>query len=314
MKKILCLCLSLLMVLQFCACGNTAQPEQTTTKSYNSVKEDSVLNVLMTAASFSYYFCDELYEMLAAVGVEARICNVYKNGAGIKGLHDFWKNGDSDFQLIIHDKDGKTVMENVSFDQCLSFENWDLISVQDGSSSFRTAPAQTTLEKNRPYLTYLVDEIRKRVPNAEFYMQHIWAYDIGFNRDGFQMTSKEQQQGMADRIREYTLAACEEHKLLRVPSGQAWIIARQSPEVGIMCSRLAVNNGEGDYYHDGDIGGGQYLNACVWFETLTGQSCIGNPFRPVYKHNGIEYTLSEDLISVLQNAAHQAVENMRAGN
>ena len=48
--------------------------------------------------------------------------------------------------------------------------------------------------------------------------------------------------------------------------------------------------------------GGQYLNACVWFECITGKSCIGNPWRPK------KYTLSEERIDLLQRAAHQAVE------
>ena len=55
-----------------------------------------------------------------------------------------------------------------------------------------------------------------------------------------------------------------------------------------------------DMYHDGDVGGGQYLNACVWFEVLTGKSCIGNTWRPSYE-------LSEERITQLQLAAHQAV-------
>jgi putative protease len=71
-----------------------------------------------------------------------------------------------------------------------------------------------------------------------------------------------------------------------------------------MCARTGVNGGLGDYYHDGDIGGGQYLNACVWFETILGQSCIGNTFRP-------EYGLSEDLITIFQKAAHDAVAQMK---
>ena len=64
--------------------------------------------------------------------------------------------------------------------------------------------------------------------------------------------------------------------------------------------RLEYNNGEGDYYHDGDIGGGQYLNACVWYEVLMGKSCVGNTWRPPYE-------LSEEKIAILQAAAHEAV-------
>ena len=72
-----------------------------------------------------------------------------------------------------------------------------------------------------------------------------------------------------------------------------------------MCKRLSINNGEGDYYHDGDIGGGQYLTACTWFEVLFGQSCIGNSWRP-------PYAISEEKITALQEAAHQAVANLNS--
>ena len=75
-----------------------------------------------------------------------------------------------------------------------------------------------------------------------------------------------------------------------------------------LCSRIKKGGFIDDFTHDGDIGGGQYLNACVWFETLTGKSCIGNAFRPKYTYNEKEITLSEEKIRILQNAAHEAVK------
>ena len=275
--------------------------------------EDDTLYILMTAASFSYYYVEELYGMFEAAGIKAKVCDMYKGSTGLDLCYQYWKEGANCYELRIMDENGLTVQSDVNMEYCLRAYNWDLISFQDGSSSFRTTPAAQTLERTRPYLTEMVDYVRKLLPKTRVFMQQIWAYDIGYNRNGFAMESFEQQLGMHDRIREYTLAACQEFNMERVPSGEAWKIARQSPEVGIMCARLAVNNGEGDYYHDGDIGGGQYLNACVWFETLTGQSCIGNTYRPVYKQGALEHTLSEELIAVLQQAAHQAVEDMKAG-
>ena len=66
-----------------------------------------------------------------------------------------------------------------------------------------------------------------------------------------------------------------------------------------------------DLSHDGDIGGGQYLNGCVWFEILTHKSVIGNSFRPVYTHeiSGNTYQFTEEKIAALQKAAHEAVFN-----
>jgi len=275
--------------------------------------EDDTLYILMTAASFSYYYVEELYGMFEAAGIKAKVCDMYKGSTGLDLAYKYWKDGENCYQLRVMDENGLTVTEGVNMEYCLRAYNWDLISFQDGSASFRTTPAQQTLDRTRPYLQEMLEYVRKLLPKTRIFMQQIWAYDIGFDRNGFQMTSAEQQLGMHDRIREYTLAACQEFNMERVPSGEAWKIARQSPVVGILCNRLAVNNGEGDYYHDGDIGGGQYLNACVWFETLSGQSCIGNTYRPVYKQGALEQTLSEDLIAVLQQAAHQAVEDMKAG-
>jgi hypothetical protein len=60
----------------------------------------------------------------------------------------------------------------------------------------------------------------------------------------------------------------------------------------------------GDNQHDGDIGGGQYLSACVWFEVITGKNCIGNLFRP-------GYPLPEEKILTLQQAAHQVAESRK---
>ena len=82
----------------------------------------------------------------------------------------------------------------------------------------------------------------------------------------------------------------------------------------------------GDGNHDGDIGGGQYLNACVWFEVITGISVLGNPYVPEYKTtstistellnklhvekttNG--YKLTDEFAAQLQAYAHDAVAQL----
>jgi hypothetical protein len=78
-----------------------------------------------------------------------------------------------------------------------------------------------------------------------------------------------------------------------MPSGDAWQHARSDSRVGdILCKT--------DLYHDGESGG-QYLNACVWFEVLTKKSCVGNPFSPD------SYHLDNTIRQGLQEAAHRAV-------
>ncbi len=274
--------------------------------------QDDTLYILTAAASNSHYFTDELYGVLAAAGVKAKVCNLMRNSTGILEFYDLWQNGENVFELIIHDENGKTVMENMSLDMALKVYNWDIYNMQEGTAPHRTMSAQEAADQRKVAHEALIDHIRSQLPLAKMYYQEIWAYDIGFDRFNYKMTSAAQQQIFANSIKTYTDIVCRDFDLETIPCGQAWMIARKSPLADKLCARLSVNNGEGDYYHDGDIGGGQYLNACVWFETITGQSCIGNTYRPVYTQNGVEYTLSEELITVLQNAAHEAVANMRA--
>ena len=83
-------------------------------------------------------------------------------------------------------------------------------------------------------------------------------------------------------------------------------LIKNTPAIGNELWRSQKKNRpEGDYQHDGDLGGGQYLNACVWYEVLTRKSCVGNTWRPTTDLCG--YTLDEDMIVALQNAAHKVV-------
>ena len=91
-----------------------------------------------------------------------------------------------------------------------------------------------------------------------------------------------------------------------VPSGAAWSYARNGVEIdGTTYKIEASSTGilTKDFFHDGEIPGGQYLNACVWYEVLTGNTCIGNTWRP-------SYALDESRALALQQIAHKAVADL----
>ena len=92
-----------------------------------------------------------------------------------------------------------------------------------------------------------------------------------------------------------------------LPAGDAWMdLITNYPDIGNNLSRsLKQNRPEGDYKHDGDIGGGMYVNACVWYEVLTKKNCVGHTWRPT--EDLVGYTLDESIIDELQAAAHAAV-------
>ena len=103
----------------------------------------------------------------------------------------------------------------------------------------------------------------------------------------------------------HTVAARNNADLL--PAGDAWMdLIENNPDIGNNLSRsLKKDRPQGDYKHDGDIGGGMYLNACVWYEVLTKRSCIGHTWRPTEEFVG--YILDETIVDELQQAAHAAV-------
>lgn len=318
LTRLLSLCL--IPALLFGACGGTTTSETTEPTedlfkdAYHKTDpaQDDTLYILTAAASNSHYFLDEMYGILAAAGVKAKVCNLMRSSTGILDFHKFWKNNENVFQVIIHDENGQTVMEGMTFDNALQLYNWDVFNMQEGTAPHRTMTAQQAADQRKQAHQELVDHVRKCLPLAKLYYQQIWSYDLGFNKFDYQLNTKEHQKIFQQSINDYTDIVCKDFGLQTIPCGDAWMLAREASDLaGKMCARLSVNNGEGDYYHDGDIGGGQYLNGCVWFETLTGQSCVGNTFRPKYTQNGIDHTLSEELIEVLQNAAHQAVENRK---
>ena len=334
--RALSLCLVPAMLLS--ACGGTAAPAPETEPTEDPYKnayhktnpaDDDTLYILTAAASNSYYFLDELYGILNAAGIKAKVCSLYKGSTGINLYYDYWKNNENVFQLIIHDEKGVTTLEGMNLDLALKYYNFDVYNMQEGNAPHRQGktPQQAVDERALAHKE-IVEHVREKCPFTKQYYQEIFALDIGFDhakylsvfgqslpqgQANYQMATREQQKAFQKSIRDYTEIVCKDFDLGIIPCGRAWDIARENPLCNRMCGRLAVNNGEGDYVHDGDVGGGQYLSACVWFETITGQSCIGNTFRPVYKQGSMEHTLSEEMITVLQKAAHQAVEELKAG-
>lgn len=267
--------------------------------------QDDTLNVLMIGNSFCYYYVEELYGMLTAAGYKnVNICNVYYSGCPLEKHWQWWKSGEANYEYYTTNEHGRNKVEGTNLEYCLEQRNWDVISLQDGGPNLRTNGVEAHLAQTQTYRSDLLGYLKEQFPMSRLLWHQFWSYQIGYDRNGYQMESLAQQEEIAQLIKEFAVATCKEFGMERVNSGEAWQIVREGGYDNL-CARLSINSGKGDYYHDGDIGGGQYLNACVWFEALTGQSCIGNTYRP-------DYPLDENLISTFQEAAHKAIEQRNA--
>lgn len=236
-----------------------------------------------------------------------RVCNVYYSGCPLEKHWTWWQNGEAHYEFFVIDDNGKQAFQDVDLKFCMEQYNWDAITLMENSKLTRKDSGKDAFADNEKYIADLFGYFREQYPQTRILWHHAWVYQVGYDQtevNGYKVDTVEEQTGFAERRKEFALCVTEKFGVDRVPGGDAWQIVRTKYGYDNMCARMGSNNNLGDYSHDGDIGGGQYLNACVWFETLTGQSCIGNTWRPNYR-------LSEDLINMFQQAAHEAVENTK---
>ncbi len=320
MKKIIALLLALCMVaLSMVACTGKNDPPTTNTEASTEPTlppedpqfsedpaEDDTLNILLIGHSFCHWFTDELYGMLTAAGIKARVCNLYYSGCLLESHHQWLINDEANYEeFATIDETGRQEVADISMRQAIATQNWDVISLQPGID-FYNRTASVMLEDTAIARRDLITFLGQKFPSAKMYWHQFWAFQVGCKKDDYVVPSEREQELYYQEVLYFAKKTCEEYNLERVNTGYAWQLVREGG-YDDLCNRLSGN----DYYHDGDIGGGQYLNACVWFEYLTGQSCIGNTWRPTDNHGSERppYTLSEDLITTLQEAAHEAVEN-----
>ena len=318
MRKLFCL---LLAVMLLGLCGCTAAPQETTAPIETTQVaaelpdpgEDGVINILMVGNSFCYYYVEELYGIAKAAGIDMRVCNVYYSGCSMEKHYNWWVSNISNYDFFVTDENGRNKTVGCSLEYCFQQGNWDVISFQGFNGigfNGDESTVQAAIEKGKIHRDALIGRARELFPKAEIYWHQTWAHEVGYisTSGTSKMESREMQENYHRWTKEFTLRICEEQGIKRIPSGDAWQLVRYDPLINdTLCMRLNVNNGAGDHYHDGDIGGAQYLNACVWFEVLTGQSCIGNTWRPE------NYPLTEEKIALFQEGAHQAVAAMNAG-
>ena len=270
--------------------------------------DNGVIDVLFIGGSFNYYYVEELYGMAEAAGIPMRVCNLYYSGAGPKQHWTWWKNGESPCQFFNTDGNGRVKTDNVSLEWALAQAEWDVLTMQYPSGTVKTATAQEGFDSLDQYSKELSDYLHEQFPNAMQCWGQVWGYQVGYNRDGYTVPDRETQVGLYQRHKELAYMAADAYDRVLIPCGEAWEFVRQGGYDNL-CARLGKGtNHEGDYYHEGDIGGGQYLNACVWFEMITGESCVGNTYVPSYVYGGTTYNILDDIsLSELQNAAHRAV-------
>ncbi len=286
--------------------------------------EDEELCILFVGNSYSAHWPDELTALLGAGGYEnSLVCNIYHSGATFDEHWTWFQNSENAESFRIH-RPGRerVVWDDVGLEECLTYANWDIISFQQSNRFVgSTERHRAAIEKG---LTPLFGYIYAYFPQATYYWQQNWSHSAG--KDGYSSTEK--SDSLLKWHRQEALFACETWNFINTPLGQAWALVKYDPLFYSFSGDCENDNPtkslhtriyesstykgmitNADLSHDGNIGGGQYLNGCVWYEMITHKSVVGNPFVSEYYHeeSGKTYTFTSEQIAKLQNAAHEAV-------
>ena len=297
--------------------------------------EDGIIDVLMIGNSFCYYYVQELYALGQAAGIDIRVCNLYYGSCTLEKHYNWWINGESNYQYYETFHNGRKKTANVSLEWGLSQHEWDFIALQEHTPTIYSDDDHFLNTKGmwEPMASYLIEQF----PNAQIMWHQTWAYQAEYGKEDQPQTPELQQINQA-KVEDYVKQICDYYNLpagetliQRVNTGRAWQIMRTEYNYDYMCCRLGKTNHDGtanagDGFHDGDIGGGQLLNACVWFEILTGKSVVGNSFSPEFTTSTIiddalfnklnlvktdtGYALTPEFVTLIQNVAHEAVAEL----
>ena len=316
--------------------------------------DDGVLNILMIGNSFCYYYVQELYgllmEKLPAGIEEVQIYNMYYSGRTLVTHLARWEAGVGDCEVFRMNKDGRVNLapkEEWSLEMALEQENWDYISLQSpGNVSYVN---QEKWEENKvnavPTLTAMYGRLYELYPNAQLLWHRTWAFEVGrisgstIYDEAMNVAYDAGMQYLSDWVvNEFDQD--KPYDIMMVNSGLAWKYAREENAkletslfpIGGLSARTNVANKDtyqyakdnpdaknvGDGYHEGDIGGGQLLNAYTWYMTLTGDGDLSdNTYAP--SKSGMlgepnPYTLADDHLALLKNAAMTAYNETYPGN
>ncbi len=243
-------------------------PDLGTAAPHEAPTASKTLKILAIGNSFSQDAVEQyLWELFDAAGIDAVIGNMYIGGCPLERHWNNARNGEAAYYYRKIVDGVRTETRHVALDRALADEEWDIVTLQQASGrSGRYVTYQPYLHDLIEYVGRLVDN-----PDLQIWFHQTWAYS-GDSKHGEFPLYESNQQTMYGRIMQSVRCALDD-----------------SPQIcGVIPSGTAVQNGRttplGDTFNrDGyhlELTYGRYTAACTWFEALSGESVVGNPYAP----------------------------------
>ena len=168
------------------------------------------MKILCIGNSFSQDAASYLSCAAANQEIEIYTENLYIGGCSLEQHYNNMVSGEKAYELEIN---GQKTHINVSLNETLEKEKWDIVTVQQAShfSAFYST--------YQPYASELVRFIREKQPEAKVYIHQTWAYEESSQRladNGF----ASRKEMFAEIKKSYRLAAEECAVDGLIPSGR----------------------------------------------------------------------------------------------
>ncbi len=251
-----------------------------------------MFKILAIGNSFSQDATAYLKQISAAGGKDMFVQNMYIGGCSLERHINELKAESKAYSLEIN---GQSVRPAILSEEIKAYD-WDVVTVQQVSH------CSGQWETYEPYITELVDFIRKHKPNAKIYFHKTWAYEYDSKHAGFAKYDNDQKK-MHDCITECSKKAAELIKADGIiPSGDVINELRKLPE-------FDTPNGGQTLCRDGfhmHYVYGRYATAATWYETLLGGDITTNPWLPFEKMGNVSQS-ALDKLEIIKQTVHKVV-------
>lgn len=243
------------------------------------------MKVLAIGNSFSNDAMRYLHKIAEAGGVEMKTVNLYIGGCPLSRHYANMNNDAAEYDF---EYNGDRTGIKVSIRQALQSDIWDVVTLQQVSQE------SVDYKTYQPYLERLAEYVKLHAPKARLMIHQTWSYEENSARLNTELGYSSQRAMFDDLKSAYDEAARSLGDVQIIPSGQTM---QYLIEAG-------VERVHRDTFH-ATLGTGRYALGLVWYEILTGKSCIENTF------SGFDEPVSEGEAAIAKQAAHRAASEYR---
>ena len=251
-----------------------------------SQKSPKSLYILAIGNSFSWDAMEYLYQILQELGYkDIFLGNLYIGGCTLEThANNITKNSGA-YEYRTNSTGTWTSTNGFSANTAMKERDWDFVSMQQASGSSGMA------DTYEPYLSTIVEAVKKNCPNAKRMWHMTWAYQGNSTHGEFSKYGKDQMT-MYEAI-----VNCVKTKV--VARGDFNIVIPCGTAVQNLRTSYLGDNITRDGYHM-SYNNGRLLTGLMWARQITGKSIEGITYKPS------SYTYTDDQITVIKDAVEKA--------